>query len=301
MLTFQFEYQRLLTVKLNIRITGASGYLGSILTTELMKSGHKVSGIKRNLLYGPVEDLINEIRNTDVIINLAGAPILQLWTKKRKRIIFESRVLTTKNLVSAIHMLPLKEQPKKFISASAIGIYKSGEFHDEESTNFDEGFAGNVLKKWEEATNALPESIQKNILRIGLTLDKRSLIIRLTRIPFKLGLGAAIGKGDQPFPFVHTNDVIKAFQWIVNDFHESGIFNVTAPHNISNREFSKAYAKVLNRPMFLIIPKFVFKLVLGEASIMITESPQVLPKKLIENGFEFDYPTIEEALLTGMA
>lgn len=267
-----------------------------MLIANLTEEGHTVTGINRLMLYGPVENLADEVRNSDVIINLAGAPILQLWTKKRKKIIFDSRVITTRNLVKAIHLLPKEEQPRKFISASAVGIYKSGYNHDETSTNFDDGFSGKVLTNWEEATTPIPEHIQKNILRIGLTLEKNSLIIKLLKFPFQLGLGAKIGNGNQPFPFVHSKDVIKVILWTVNEHDKSGIFNVVAPENISNKEFSKAFAKALKKPMLLSIPKFMFKLVLGEASVMITESPQVEPKYLIENGFQFEYPTIKEAL-----
>ncbi len=142
----------------------------------------------------------------------------------------------------------------------------------------------------------LPESVQKNIIRIGLTLERKSLIIRLAMLPFKFGLGATIGRGNHAFPFVHTKDVIKAFLWIVNNYNESGIFNAVAPENISNKDFSKTFARILNRPLFLMIPKFAIQLLLGKVSAMIIEAPQVEPKKLNENGFQFDYPTIDTAL-----
>lgn len=282
--------------KLKIKITGVSGYLGTLLSAELINRGHKVSGIKRQMLYGPAEHLAQEIKNTDVIINLAGAPILQIWTKKRKKVIFESRVLTTKNLISAINMLPEKEMPKKFVSASAIGIYKSGFHHDEESTNFNEGFDGHVIKSWEEATNELPNNIQKYILRIGLTIGRYSQIIKLLSLPFKLGLGATVGRGSQSFPFVHTDDVVRAFLWTLDIGNNQGIYNVVAPENINNRAFSTNLAQVLKRPMFLIIPKFIFNLVMRESATLITDSPAVEPRKLLESGFTFKYPTIRGAL-----
>ncbi len=137
---------------MKIKITGSSGYIGNQLLSKLKEEGHTVSGINRNLLYGPVENLAAEIRNTDVIINLAGASIFQLWTNKNKKVIYESRVVTTKNLVAAVNKLPENERPEKFISASAIGIYKPGYLHDENSTNFDDGFAGRLLQDWENAT-----------------------------------------------------------------------------------------------------------------------------------------------------
>lgn len=266
------------------------------ISDELIKQGHEVSGIRRRLLYASTSILSEEIENTDVIINLAGAPILQRWTERKKRLIHESRARTTRNLVSAVNALPKEKQPTKFISASAIGIYKSGFTHNEASTNFDENFVGTVVKDWEAASSELPSEIHKIIYRIGLVLGKNAKTITNLLLPFKLGIGATIGNGKQPFPFVHEKDVIRAFVWAVNDVNKSEVFNLVAPKNITNNDFTKVLAKALNRPAFLSIPIFVLKTILGEASILLTESPEVEPKNLLEAGFEFDYPKIEKAL-----
>jgi len=167
--------------KLKIRITGISGYLGIAISNALKKQGHDVKGIERKLIYGSSAILSKEIEGTDVIINLAG----------------ESRVRTTRNLVQAINALPGERQPIKFISASAIGIYKSGFKHDESSTDFNHGFDGIVAKDWEDASNKLPSTIQKNIFRIGLVLGKDAKTITNLLLPFKLGLGATLGNGKQ--------------------------------------------------------------------------------------------------------
>jgi uncharacterized protein (TIGR01777 family) len=281
---------------LKIRITGISGYLGKKIAEELKKRGHEVLGIKRRLIYGSLTSLSKEIEGTDVIINLSGAPILQRWTERKKILIHESRVRTTRNLVKAINAIPLEKQPKKLISASAIGIYKSGFSHDENSANFDEGFVGKVVQDWENASSELPSHIQKNILRIGLVLGKEAKTITNLLLPFKLGLGATIGNGKQSFPFIHETDVIRAFIWTVEDLNKSGIFNLVAPENISNKDFTKALAKALNRPAVFSIPEFVLKLVLGEAAVVLTESAEVEPKNLQEAEFEFSYPGIHSAL-----
>jgi len=281
---------------LKIRITGISGYLGKNISTELLKQGNEVAGIERKLIYGSLSVLSKEIEGTDVIINLAGAPILQRWTKRKKTLIHESRVRTTRNIVHAINALPKEKQPKKFISASAIGIYKSEFTHDETSTNFNSGFVGIVTKDWEDATNELSSTIQKNIFRIGLVIGKNAKTITNLLLPFKLGLGATIGSGKQSFPFVHEKDVIAAFVWAVNDLNDNGTFNLVAPENITNKEFTKALAKTLNRPAFFSIPEFVLKLILGEAAVLLTESPKVESKNLLEAGFDFCYPDIASAL-----
>ena len=266
------------------------------ISDALKKQGHDVAGIERKLIYGSSAILSKEIEGTDVIINLAGAPILQRWTKRKKILIHESRVRTTRNLVKAINALPKENQPKKFISASAIGIYKTGFTHDETSTNFDKRFVGIVAKDWEDASNELPVTIQKTIFRIGLVLGKEAKTITNLLLPFKLGLGATIGNGKQSFPFIHEKDVIRAFVWAVEVLDKNGTFNLVAPESVTNKDFIKAFAKALNRPAIFSIPEFVLKMVLGEAAVLLTESPKVEPKNLLDAGFEFKYPDINSAL-----
>jgi len=281
---------------LKIRITGISGYLGIAISEELKKQGHEVAGIERKLIYGSSAILTKEIEGTDVIINLAGSPILQRWTKRKKKLIHESRVRTTRNLVQAINAISKEKQPKKFISASAIGIYKSGYTHDENSTNFDDGFVGTVAKDWENASGELSSNVKKIIFRIGLVLGKEAKTITNLLLPFKLCLGATLGNGKQPFPFIHEKDVNRAFVWAVEDLDKSGTFNLVAPESITNKEFTKALAKALNRPAIFSIPGFVLKIVLGEAAVLLTESPRVEPRNLVTNGFQFEYTGINVAL-----
>jgi uncharacterized protein len=281
---------------MKIVITGSSGYLGKLISKELTENGHTISGIERHILYGDVEILKQKISEAEIIINLAGAPIFQRWTKKNKQIIFESRVKTTQNLVQAINNLPVEQQPKKFISASAIGIYKTGILHDETSTVFDEGFVGYVVKNWENPLYNLPDNIQKIVFRIGLVLGKKSITIKKMRFPFKLGLGALIGNGKQPFPFIHEKDAARAFLWAVNSFQGNDIFNLTAPEQINNKVFTKTYAKILHRPAILCIPGFVLKMIFGKASVLLTESPEVSSKKITYAGFNFYFKNIFSAL-----
>ncbi len=281
---------------MKIKITGASGYIGKIISKELARKNHAVSGIERSLLYGSILDLQNEIRNCDAIINLAGAPILQRWTKKNKEIILSSRIETTTNLVAAINKLPKQERPKKFITVSAVGIYETGSMHDESSRNFDEGFLGDVVKKWEAASSDLNPDIQRVVFRLAMVLGKDAKTISSLKFPFKLGLGATLGSGNQAFPFVHETDVARAFAWAVEDFSVNQIFNLVAPENISNKDFTKTLAKKMHRPAFFFVPRFVLKMVLGEASSLLTEGASVEPKNLLNAGFMFQYPTLESAL-----
>ncbi len=282
--------------KFKIKITGASGYLGNLIFQELTNIGYEVSGIDRSVLYGDIRILEEELEETDVLINLAGAPILQKWSEKNKAVIYNSRIKTTQNIVHAIQNLPESKRPKKFISASAIGIYKSGEHHNEESTDFDSGFLGKVVKDWEIEQKKLSQNITCITFRIGIVLGKKSKTIQNLILPFKWGLGATIGNGKQAFPFIHEKDIVAAFLWAIEDIQQSDIFNLTAPENINNRKFSKTLANKLNRPVVLIVPKFILKIFYGKAAILITESPSVSSEKILRSGFKFRYPNIESAL-----
>ena len=281
---------------MKIKLTGSNGYIGRLILTELQKKGHKVSGINRDLLYGPSTNLQEEIRYTDVVINLAGAPILQRWTKKNKETIYISRVVTTRNLVKAIIELSKSERPTKVISASAIGIYKSGYKHTEESKNFDEGFVGEVVQDWEHELTAVPEDVQTTIFRLGIIFGKEAKTIKNMLLPFKLGLGGKIGSGKQAFPFIHEKDVINAFVWATETLEKSDTFNLAAPESISNKEFTNSFARQLNRPAFFTIPAFALKLIFGKAATLLTQSPEVSSDKLQKTGFHFEYPTIKATL-----
>lgn len=278
-----------------IVITGQSGYLGSLLSSELGNSGFTVKGIPRAKLSSAVE-LAGEIRLCYAVINLAGASILQRWNLKNQKAIYESRVKTTQNLVEAIKSLPAESRPKKLISASAIGIYKNGLLHNEESTEFDEGFLGRVVKDWEKPLNDLPVEVQKVLFRIGVVLGNNAKTIQQLLLPFKLGLGASIGSGKQAFPFIHEKDLVSAFVWAVKKYSKNNTFNLVAPERINNQVFTKELARQLNRPAFLFIPEFILKLVLGKASVLLTQSPEVSAEKIQNAGFSFEYPDIRSAL-----
>ena len=281
---------------MKIKITGSSGYLGQNLVETLTVRGHETSGIDREILYKNDELLNKTIQDTDVIINLAGAPILQRWTKKNKKIIYDSRVKTTHNIIESIKKLPVKNQPKKFLGASAIGIYEPGTTHTEKSTNYEKGFVGNVVKDWEDASAGIPKNIQRVLFRIAPVLGKKSATVKNLMLPFRMGVGGKIGSGKQSFPFVHIEDVINAFVWAVEDYKKDGVFNLSAPENISNKTFTKTFAEKINRPAFIPVPGFGLKMIYGDAAKMLMDSPKVIPQELERAGFKFSYPDIESAL-----
>ncbi len=281
---------------MKLKISGSSGYLGKIISKELIKNGHQPDGINRQLLYGPEEKLAAELKNTDAVIHLAGAPILKRWDDKNKKEILGSRVETAKNLSRAINLLETNHRPRKVISASGISIFSSGKLHTEKSIDFDSGFLGEVVKKWEEAWVELPPDVELTIFRTAVVLGKQSPTIKKMLFPFKMGVGGKIGNGKQPFPFVHEKDVARAYIWALENKQSKGTYILAAPSRIDNAGFTKALASSLNRPAFLTIPSFILKLIYGEASVMLTSSPEVHPGKLLKNGFNFEYSTVEHAL-----
>ena len=281
---------------MEVKITGAGGYLGKLINKELNNHSHKISAISRKSLYDPPELLSDKIAGTTVLINLAGAPILQRWTKKNRDIIYNSRVITAQNIVKAVNLLPDKLRPQKIISVSAIGIYKVDSLHDENSSDFDTGFLGNLVKDWENTWKLLPENVNMSIFRTAIVLGSEAVIIKKLIPLFKLGMGGKLGTGKQPFPFIHEKDVCEAFLLTLEEKLAPGIYNLAAPDQITNDYFTKALAKTVRKPAILRVPAFALKILYGEAAGILTESPAVIPKKLLEYGFNFNYPTIEKVM-----
>lgn len=280
---------------MKIAISGANGYIAKNLAPELKGAGHTVIPIERRILYN-VDQLSELLSGAEVVINLAGAPILQRWTAVNKKEIFKSRIETTQNIVNAINSLPDNKKPHIFISASAIGIYSSGMTHSEDSNSYSTDFVGEVVKNWESASVDLSPKVRRVVFRIGLIMGKEAKTIQKLVPIFKLGLGGKIGSGKQPFPFVHIYDVVNAILWGIENEQANGIYNLVAPDNIDNKTFTRALANSINRTAFFTVPEFILKLVLGEASSLLLQSPQVMPERLINEGFVFLFPGIKSCL-----
>ncbi len=281
---------------MDIIITGASGYIGSKLKQRLTVAGHQVITLTRDYLYGREEDLVNMISGAHAVVNLAGAPILQRWTKYNRINIYNSRILTTKKICKGINSLSQNKRPKAFISASAVGIYKTGMQHDETSSKLATTFPGKLVMDWEDASKILSDDVRRVIFRLGITVGKDSKMIKNLLPSFRLGLGAKVGDGYQAFPFIHIVDVVRAFSDALTNSFYAGVFNLVAPGTVNNREFTNQFANALNRKSFLTIPPFFLKAILGEASELLLSSPKVSPKRLAQMGFPFKYPDISSAI-----
>lgn len=281
---------------MKICIAGASGYIGTSLTNQLSKNGHTIVSVNRKFLHGNQAELRALLRNADAVINLAGAPIMQRWTAANKQKIYSSRIDSTINLADAILNLAAEERPKIFISASAVGIYKSGMTHDESSRSLSNDFTGMVVVHWEKASESLDKICRRVVFRIGVVLGKESQTIGKLLPLFKLGLGGKIGSGSQPFPFIHISDLVAAFEQALENPNYRGIYNLVEPEPATNLQFTKALAKQVKRPALFAVPAFALKLLFGKAASMLLQGAEVKPERLKQAGFKFGYPNIEMTL-----
>jgi uncharacterized protein (TIGR01777 family) len=228
------------------------------------------------------------------VINLAGASISKRWTSKYKQEIMDSRVLTTRRLVTALNQMAAP--PSLCISVSAVGIYPDSGVHGESSPMRGTGFLTHVCESWEQEARMLKPGIRLVITRFGVVLGKEGGAAPLMLAPFRFFVGSIIGNGRQGLPWIHIDDLANAIQWLIEQKQVSGVVNFVSPQLTNNEQFSKTAAKVMHRPCWFRIPAFVFKIILGEGHTMVTSGQQVVPDVLIHGGFKFRYPKLEDAI-----
>ena len=276
-----------------ILITGASGFVGSTLTTNFHNNGYKVIAIKREHLNN-IEKLASLLNNSFAVINLAGANIINRWSENYKKLLYSSRIDTTKNLIKA--MSNCENKPEVFISTSAVGIYKNDKSYDETTSNFSNDFLGQLCQDWEkEALKARELNIRVSIFRFGIVMGEGGALSKMLT-PFKLGFGGTIGDGKQAFSFIHINDLVNAYNFVLDDKNSSGVFNLTAPTPTTNYGLTKALGSSLNRPTIIPIPQFILNIILSEGAKVLTDGQTVTPQHLLDKGFIFQYNTIEETI-----
>ncbi|MBA3014888.1 MAG: TIGR01777 family oxidoreductase [Proteobacteria bacterium] len=277
-----------------IAISGASGFVGSHLTRVLQSDGWNVVPLGRQDL-GDVDALVNRLHGVRAVINLAGAPILKRWTEEYKKILVESRIGVTRRLVEA--MSRLKKSPTVFISTSAVGYYAAGRRHTEADHLPAEGFLGNLAKAWEhEAWQARDLGVRTCIFRLGVVLGPGGGALAQMAPMFRLGLGGTIGSGSQAFSWIHCDDLIRAYSAAISDSQWEGAYNLTAPHPTTNAALTRALGVTLGRPTWLPVPGLILSLIFGEAATILTQGQEVIPKRLLEGGFQFSFSTIEQAV-----
>ncbi len=257
-------------------------------------SEHNVIGIGRNELRKDDKTFVKDYQKADIILNFAGSPIVKRWNKRNKEEIFNSRIETTRKL---IRISRLGENKKRhFISASAIGIYSDAGTHTEESNKQGTGFMKELVQKWEaEALSQNDSSTIVSVLRIGVVLGPRGGMVQKILPLFKAGLGGKIGSGKQGFSWIHITDLIRAVEYIITEKKE-GIYNIVSPGYSNNAAFTNIMGSLLKRPAVFTIPVLILKLIYGKGAELVCGGQNVIPGRLVKEGFSFDFPELESAL-----
>ncbi|BAX78534.1 TIGR01777 family oxidoreductase [Labilibaculum antarcticum] len=281
---------------MKIGITGGTGLIGSHLIEKLKgELNADILLIPRNILYGNVQDLSVFIKSCEIIIHLSGAPIVCRWNSRNKQILRDSRILTTQNLSHAIGLMETK--PRLFISTSAVGIYDTDHTHSESSSNFSTDFLGDLCVDWEKSANEVKiHGVRTVIFRLGVVLSEKGGALTKVLPLFRFGLGGKLGNGKQAFPFIHISDLVNAYAFVIVNTDSEGTYNLIAPELITNRDYTKTLCSVLNRPAFFHVPAFILRAIFGEGAKVLLSGQKVVPKRLLDMGFLFYFPSIRASL-----
>lgn len=277
-----------------VTILGGTGFIGRHLKQRLEENGYIVKAYGR-YAFSTLNILTNFIDGSGLLIILVGENIGNRWNAEYKQALFDSRIQTTEMIAEALENC--SQPPEKILSASAIGIYPENSLDntlDESCEEVGAGFLGQLGHAWEQASKQLqPEPV---IMRFGVVLGADGGALAKMLPPFKLGLGGPVAGGQQCFSWVHIDDLTRAIQFLAENDEASGVYNVCSPSPLSNSDFGATLAKVLKRPFWLPLPEWQLKLMFGEGAQVLTHSSAIIPGRLTEAGFKFDYPDAESAL-----
>ncbi len=293
---------------MKILVTGGTGFIGKKLCPFLLQKNHQLLILSRNAnkvpaLFGKNIQGINNIDQLtatdhfDAIINLAGAGIIdKRWTTQRKQELLHSRVHITEQLIQFISRA--NQKPAVFLSGSATGFYGNrGNKILNEQNRGQEDFAHLLCEQWEEtALQAENYAVRTCIIRTGLVLAADGGFLKRMLLPFKLGLGGRIADGSQWMPWIHYTDYLAITNKLLESNTLQGIFNATAPHPVTNAEFTRILSQQLHRPAIIPLPAWLLKITLGEMAELLTGGQRAMPARLEKAGFVFKFNTLESAL-----
>jgi uncharacterized protein (TIGR01777 family) len=292
---------------MKVLITGASGLIGIALEKSFKDKGHemllasrKEAKDSRHIQWDAEKGFFEseKLVGIDAVVHLAGESVFGLsWSDAKKKAIRDSRVHGTRSVVAAISKL--KDRPKVLVAASAIGFY--GDRGDEEMTESSaagDTFLAEVSKEWEsEARRAEDAGIRTVLLRTGIILSKDGGALGTMLLPFKLGVGGVVGSGKQWMSWISIDDHIRVINYAIENENVRGALNSVSPHPVTNQEFTKTLGEVLYRPTILPLPSFAVSMVFGEmGDELLLSSMRVLPKRLEDASFEFEYPDLKAAI-----
>ena len=291
---------------MKVLIAGGSGFLGSALKNSLKEHSHEVFILTRAESKPSYQihwdgkttagwaPLVSEM---DAVVNLTGFGLEHWpWTKRQKQRFVDSRVLPGLALVSAIQGASLR--PKVFLQISGVNRYGlRGEGSADESAPAAEDFLAQLTVKWEAATQPVEQfGVRRVVARTAVVLARRGGLFPLMALPVHLFFGGKLGAGDQAMPWIHLTDQVRALTFLLENEVARGAYNLIAPTPTSNEVFMRTIAGTLHRPFWFHVPRFLLQLAMGEMSVLITEGRYSQPRRLLEQGFQFRFPTLKEAL-----
>ena len=296
---------------MRVLITGGSGFVGRHLCQALARQGHSLQVVSRSP--GKAREQLPDscdVRDSalafadtppEALINLAGESIAaKRWSEAQKRELIDSRLRATGELVALCERLQEVGEalPRVLVSASAMGYYgDQGDAEVSEDTPPHDEFAHRLCAKWEAAAQDVAElGVRTAIVRIGLVLGEGGGSLQKMLPPFKWGLGGRFGSGRQFMPWIHRDDLVAAILFLLERESASGVFNASAPHPVTNAEFTRTLGQALNRPAVLPVPTCVLKAGLGEMSRLLLTGADMRPVRLQQAGFTFRYRTLDRAL-----
>jgi uncharacterized protein len=281
--------------KINIAIAGSTGLIGQALNRHFAGSEFVLVPVYRQDFQNGVDAVFDKIKNSQVVINLAGSPVIQRWTKKNRQVILDSRVETTRLIVEA--MGKMTNQPLLLINASAVGIYDDVHRHSEDSDRFDDGFLGEVIKKWEKAALQGKSFVKRLVLlRLGVVLSFKGGAVKKVKNLFRFGFGGYLGSGNQKMAYVHLEDICRMVEYIIENENVEGIVNAVAPVPATNKEYSRALARFFGWRHLFFIPGIIIKILFGRAAMVLLKGQHVIPENLLKSGFVFSHPDIHDAV-----
>lgn len=287
---------------MKIAIAGGTGFIGKHLSAYLSKQGHDIIIVSRSsggLMNGlPIiswSELETEPRELDAIVNLAGASINKKWSPAYKREILQSRLEAAERISKLVATMDRK--PKVVVNSSGISFYGNSdtEEFDERSKSSGIGFLEEVAIEWEKAADRIRHTRVVK-LRTGIVLATDGGALPLMLLPFKLFTGGRVGSGKQWISWIHINDICRLIEFCILNPQLNGPVNAVSPHAVTNEVFSQTAARVLNRPNWFPVPAFLLKIIFGEMATLLLDGQKVLPSVALENGFQFKYSRLNEAL-----
>ena len=293
---------------MRVFISGGTGFVGQKLSRHLLDQGHEVTATGQRAAQTVIDhprfryvsadttqpgSWQQSVSDAEWVINLAGKSIFGRWNVAYKTQLQQSRLLTTRHIVDAIST----QHPPLFFSASAVGYYgEQGNSVITEETPAADDFLGGLAVDWEQAAlEAQSKGCRVVLARFGVVLGKGGGAMEQMVTPFKWFVGGPMGSGQQWFPWIHTTDLVNAVEFIARQNDLEGPFNFCAPNPVRNTDLAKALGRALGRPALMPAPAIMLKLVLGEFADTLLVSQRVIPQRLLDAGFKFQYADIETA------